>query len=689
MSFHSYAQRDSLDQIISTSDNDTILMNTYLAISDLYYRVYPDSCQHYALKSLEYAEKIKDPFYVPTLNNIVGLCELHKENYRTALDWFQIALDGFLKIDKPRSTLMQLNNIGAAYSELQQPIKALPYLLKAQEFSEIKGHTDVLLLTELNLGNVYEDLGQDSLAEEYFKLSRSRTTLESDPYNYALNTYNIGNVIYRDSSRIPEALEYLLESYQICKKNQFHNLSFMPAQNLLSYYLLENEPDSSLAWIRRGEQALEFGDNPTSRLFIQIGYGGYYRNIDKLDSSLYHLKLGKDLALEVQEEDAKFKLDLELSMTYEAMGDFAKALDHYRRGNELRQEIYNSKNTQIFADLKSSHEIEKRDQAIAMSKKDNAIKDQKIEANQNRIRLFIWGTVILVILLGFIVYFLIQKNKGNKLLKEQNSLIEIQRASIEHKQTEILDSINYASRIQSAILPEKETLKSQLQDGFVLYIPKDVVSGDFYWTERISENKILVAVADCTGHGVPGAMVSVVCNNALNRSVREFSLSNPAKILDKTREIVESEFEQSTDLVKDGMDISLALVDFEHNKINWAGANNPLWVQKKAKPAEIIEYKADKQPIGHFHVSKPFTSHEIQIERGDRVYLFSDGYADQFGGPKGKKFKYKALKELLATSTSDSMEELRVVLENAFFNWKGDYEQIDDICMIGIAFEDI
>ena len=192
-------------------------------------------------------------------------------------------------------------------------------------------------------------------------------------------------------------------------------------------------------------------------------------------------------------------------------------------------------------------------------------------------------------------------------------------------------------------------------------------------------DKLLFAAADCTGHGVPGAMVSVICNNALNRSVREHFLTNPADILNKSREIVLSEFAKSDEDVKDGMDI--ALCSIEGMKLEYAGANNPLWIIRNN---EIIEVKPDKQPIGMFEMAKPFAGHEFSLEKGDVIYVFTDGYVDQFGGVKGKKFKSKALRELLLSIQNISMEEQKQVLYKTFHNWKGEIEQIDDVCIFGV-----
>ncbi|NQY08813.1 MAG: SpoIIE family protein phosphatase [Flavobacteriales bacterium] len=262
--------------------------------------------------------------------------------------------------------------------------------------------------------------------------------------------------------------------------------------------------------------------------------------------------------------------------------------------------------------------------------------------------------------------------------KLKNEQIEKQKALVEKAHREITDSIAYAKRIQSAILPPNRIVKDYLNNSFVLYKPKDVVAGDFYWMHK-SNNKVLFAAADCTGHGVPGALVSVVCNNALNRSVREYSLTDPAKILDKTREIVIEEFDKSDEEVKDGMDIALCSID--GFTLSYAGANNPLWIVING---EVLETKADKQPIGKYATNQPFTSHQFDLQKGDTIYLFSDGYPDQFGGPKGKKYKSRNFKSFLISIQNESMDKQHDLLLKEFESWKGNLEQIDDVCVIGV-----
>ena len=308
-----------------------------------------------------------------------------------------------------------------------------------------------------------------------------------------------------------------------------------------------------------------------------------------------------------------------------------------------------------------------------LAKDQSTIKDQGEKLNIA----LIFGVVISIV--GIIVFLFYRTNKKlNKKLLEKNVQIENQNKEIKNQHQEIVDSLLYAKRIQSAILPSAKLVKEFLVDSFILYKPKDIVAGDFYWMEH-KDGKILFAAADCTGHGVPGAMVSVICNGALNRSVREFDLSDPGEILDKSREIVIEEFNKSEEDVKDGMDIALCALN--GNKLEFAGAHNPLWI---IRGQEIIETKADKQPIGKFDRPSPYVTHTFQLEEGDTIYIFSDGYVDQFGGERGKKFKTKAFRKLLLGIQDLSMAEQRKVIDDSFESWRGDLEQIDDVCVIGV-----
>jgi serine phosphatase RsbU (regulator of sigma subunit) len=292
---------------------------------------------------------------------------------------------------------------------------------------------------------------------------------------------------------------------------------------------------------------------------------------------------------------------------------------------------------------------------------------------------FIFNMIMIFLgTLYFIYQFIItNKNYENEILK-QKQLIEHQHQALEETHKDIKDSIVYAKRIQGAILPPESVFKQYLPQHFILYKPKDIVAGDFYWLEN-KDDKVFFAACDCTGHGVPGAMVSVICNNALNRTVREYNIYEPGAILDNTRDIVEREFEKSEHEMRDGMDI--ALCSMEGMQLEYAGAQNPLVIVRNG---EMIRITADKQPVGNYFVKKPFTTHKVDLQKDDMIFLFSDGYADQFGGGDGKKFKMKRFLDTLIEIATKPLKEQREILDTRFEDWRGDYEQIDDVCVIGV-----
>jgi serine phosphatase RsbU (regulator of sigma subunit) len=288
-----------------------------------------------------------------------------------------------------------------------------------------------------------------------------------------------------------------------------------------------------------------------------------------------------------------------------------------------------------------------------------------------------WGNeeVLFVESLSDFISIQVKNERIQSLLNELNW----KNQEIHHKNTEIIDSINYAKRIQKAILPSSKLTEKYLKEAFILYRPKDIIAGDFYWLEH-TEDHLLFAVADCTGHGVPGALVSVVCDNALSRAFRLEKDLDPGRILDKTRELVIQQFEKSDEDVKDGMDISLCVINMNSKELRWAGANRPLWLIRNG---ELTIYNADSQHIGKPIFVENFKTNSIQLQKDDLLYMFTDGYIDQFGGPLGKKFKTSKLRELLLECSSLSIRTQNGIVNNTFDNWKGSEEQVDDVCMIG------
>ncbi|MEW6468646.1 MAG: SpoIIE family protein phosphatase [Bacteroidota bacterium] len=267
----------------------------------------------------------------------------------------------------------------------------------------------------------------------------------------------------------------------------------------------------------------------------------------------------------------------------------------------------------------------------------------------------------------------------------QKQEIELQKIKIEVLFNHVTDSIKYAKRIQEAILPPESLIKKYLPDSFVLYKPKDIVSGDFYWMEEKS-GKVLFAAVDCTGHGVPGAFMSIVGYNQLKLAINKLDTTQPSKILDELSKGVsetlhQKNYEDAT--AKDGMDISFCSLDRKNNLLEFAGAFNPLYL---IRDGELQEIKGNKFPIGVFlgKEARSFTNHKLEVQKGDVIYIFSDGYADQFGGPKGKKFMQNQFKQLLLKIHQDPLDLQRETLDRRIEEWRGDEEQVDDMLVMGV-----
>jgi len=286
----------------------------------------------------------------------------------------------------------------------------------------------------------------------------------------------------------------------------------------------------------------------------------------------------------------------------------------------------------------------------------------------------------------------IESVRAEEMIQKQHLLV------LEHRQA-ITDSIRYATRIQKAVLPSSAYLEHVLPDHFILFRPKDVISGDFYWVQDLGRFKVAI-VSDCTGHGVPGAMMSMLGITLLNEHFRTFGVGEPDAILghlkDKVKEILAQE--GSEDDQKDGMDMAIVLINQERHELHFAGANRPLFLFRKKEEGEISNlvpsfenddyelfiFKGDRQPIGAHWEEKAFTRHSVKLQEGDSLYMFTDGFVDQYGGENRKKFKIQQFRELLLSIQTEPMERQKLLIEEAFEKWCGNNEQIDDVCVLGL-----
>ena len=322
-------------------------------------------------------------------------------------------------------------------------------------------------------------------------------------------------------------------------------------------------------------------------------------------------------------------------------------------------------------------------------------KDQISQEKINQQKYIIWagimGGLCLFVFLGFTIKSNIQKKKTNKQLRGFNDEIIAQKNIIEVKNHEITDSITYASRIQQGVIPDEEELKLLLPNHFVFFKPRDIVSGDFYWACKVKSKtepnikRSVVAVVDCTGHGVPGAFMSLVGNTLLNQTIGRSTIANPAQALDYINQQLPKTIKSklSTGTIKDGMEVAMCDFNFDTLTMQFAGANSNIYIVRNG---EIQIYRGDKQPIGESFSGTiiNYTNQIISLQKNDCVYLISDGYADQFGGVKGKKFKYKQLENLFCSIAEKNVEEQRAILAAAFDDWKANHEQVDDVLIMGV-----
>lgn len=359
-----------------------------------------------------------------------------------------------------------------------------------------------------------------------------------------------------------------------------------------------------------------------------------------------------------------------LASLAEKKGDISQALVLTKKVKVLNQYNYNKAQSEIgliFAEVSRLNE------------ENYGAKADLLLLNQEK-RFLLLTVILAAILLVVLSFFILQQVKIKNILKIKNEKITASENAIREKNKELQESLIYAKLIQSSILPTSNLIANSFEEHFVLYAPKDIVSGDFYWFDKIGDHR-LFAVADCTGHGVPGALTSMVCYNALNKAVYENEFLEPSSILDETRDLVIQELGKNVSNISDGMDISLCSI--KHGELAYAGANNNMFIVRNG---EIIELKADKMPIGKFPIMEPFKEVKMKLKKGDIIYLFSDGYCDQFGGNQGKKLKKSRFKAFLSVIWSKPVAEQQKYLSDKLHEWMDGFEQVDDICVIGIRY---
>lgn len=752
--YNKFNQYASKAYQIANKLNDHYYRALTLRQIGIYYDVIGD--QKKALKLIDSAlvinKRINDEGGIIACLSSLGILYYNQSNYSKALPYYQETLKYYEKKQDFANMANFAGNIGGIYSDMEEFSKAKDYYLKATEYADKSGKLKAIGISYNNLGGLYVVENNFVEAERCLKKSLKAKEELGEPQSLSY-TYQSLAEMYLKQKKYKEAKESIQKTNELSKKTgdtkaQILSLielgkiekrmgdSASADKSFTSAYGLSVETNNLLY---QSESALHLSGTKKAlgkyneALDYHYIYASIHDSLFRIDKFNAVTEMQTKYETEKKEQEIKLlnkeKLlkDAELKSSNAERLRKIKELAFANKEKELQNVLLQKTTSENLAKEKENQML-KLDQMVKQAElaKSQAEKNEANELSKRRTtQLYgaLVGAVLVVLLLALIYRSYREKKKANLSLTQKNELIHQQKLEVEHqkiiveeKNKEITDSITYAKRLQEAILPPLEHIKEMFPQSFVLYKPKDIVAGDFYWMETVgslkqeeisenlhTSNGILIAAADCTGHGVPGAMVSVVCSNALNRSVKEFNLTDPGKILDKTRELVLETFAKSDKDVKDGMDISLAAIqkvssdDKEEFVVKWAGANNPLWYlvnnASSGGVGELKEIKANKQPIGKSDNPLPFTTHEIVLQKGDSIYMFTDGYADQFGGPKGKKFKYKQLEELMLANSNSSMQQQSVQLDSAFENWKSwqdesnlprKLEQVDDVLVVGI-----
>lgn len=594
-------------------------------------------------------------------------------------DLVEKKLDTLLSIAKETNSnqlMAEYYNLHGTLNNDQSKVKDAIYdYSKAIELYDAEKNQYSIAGAYINIGTIYGDLGEHKKSlSYYFKAMKIYEKGKKDS-NLGILYNNIGNS-YQKQQQYSNSNFYLQQAFKVAQSTGDSMLAAMSTHNLGVNYSGNKNYDSAIVYYSNSLSYIKYYEEGMGHILNYQQIGEAYYSLGKLNEAeqnlLKAIRISKQIGYSSGVEDI---YDL-LSKVYEAKSDYKKALDYNKIYTQLKDSLSSEaiKTGIIKAQYETEMQQQKKMQEQEQKSRD-LISQAKIDSQKKIIMASLIALAIVLVLVVFVLRGYNAKRKANLIISKQKEIVEL-------KQKEILSSIYYAKRIQNALLTSENYFKKRLEDFFILYKPKDIVSGDFYWALEHKELFYLI-VADCTGHGVPGAFMSLLNISILNELIIEKGIVRPDLILNEARkEIIRSLNPEGGDESKDGMDCILCAFDFKNNKLQYACANNSFFLKRGE---ELIISATDKMPVGLSHDNeKPFTLHELNFVKNDMLFLITDGYADQFGGPKGKKFKYKQLQDVLLRIGNLDTETQKKELNNEFENWKGQLEQVDDVCVIGI-----
>jgi serine phosphatase RsbU (regulator of sigma subunit) len=697
---------------IELCDNAIQLLNTD------YKNGYVIKAMNLKAKSLASIDDLPKAFAL--LNDTKQRCKEHKNAYGLSVSYYLL---GSVLADNGRypESLVQFDSslvikkeledelgeaacysfIGLDHSFLGNYSLAISFIQKSITIRERIGDKRGLANSYLNLYKIYYGMGElDKALQSEFKSLEICSEIK-DLQCVSGRYTNIGQ-LYQNKGDYEKAKQYHFKALEISKRINLKNRTALIHENIARVYLKQNQLEIALAHLDTSYSIRTTLNEREGLASTQLAYAIYYQQKGLIDKAIDYAKQSlvgaKQLKLAMLTKDAHELL----SDLYLKKNNNSDALYHYKEFIALRDSIYSIEKTKEITRKELEFDFAKKEQVQKIEQeKQLSIADQENQTNR-----YIRNSSILflIIVLVFLI-IAIRANRtrqkaqqelefANKLLlstnnemKENYKTIELQKHTIEYKNNEITASIKYAYNIQSALMPREDEVANYFNEAFVLFKPKDIISGDFYWIGEV-DNKIVYATGDCTGHGVPGGFMSMLGISLLNEVVNEHELTDPAMILSRLRKKVIKALRQKglSGEHQDGMDMVLCVIDKSKNELVYAAANRPLYIVSKTENGySLKEYKGDSQPVGIYgRELKPFKQYTVALNEGDVIYTFSDGFADQFGGPDGKKFKYKQMQEMFLAVAGKPLLEQKYIIESTFHAWQGNIEQIDDVCMIGV-----
>lgn len=660
------------------SNNDSVRLSALdLLTFDLAYSN-PDSALKLAEVEKTEAKTYALPrFYAQGFYNAAVACR-EKGNTVDAITNIRRAIEEFAAIGNEAKMANAYNILGTIF-ELQGNLeRCTEAYLKSVKIKEKLDDKRGMANTYNNLGNSFYKAAKLDLAISYYQKSIELRKITKDDYGLAKGLNNLGSV-YIDKKEYAKALSLFRTSIDLRIRSGNEKSIVKVMTNMGEVYLKMNILDSSLYYFTKNLDLARKQASIDDEASALVDMGRILTKLNKLTEAEKHLQealnkiSGKGL-MNIEQNCYSCMFEL-----YRAMKKYDKALSYHILYTQQKDSLFSLEKNGSMIQQQMRYEFEKKE---AETKEIQARKDGEVTAQLNGqkkvIAISISAGIAVLILLIFAAFAYRRSKLANVQIEKQNVVITNQKHLVEEKQKEILDSINYAKRIQYTLLAHNEFLKENLVEHFTYFNPKDIVSGDFYWATK-QKNLFYLAVCDSTGHGVPGAFVSLLNIGFLTEAINEKGIEKPNEVFNFVRQKLSSSI--SKDGQKDGFDGILLCINQSTNQITYAAANNnPVLIRNK----NLIELDADRMPVGIGERKEDFKLYSIDAKPGDTLYLYTDGYADQFGGPRGKKFMYKRLNDTLKQIAELSMQQQHDQLSQTFTNWKGDLEQVDDVCIIGI-----